>query len=81
MRKNHEEGVLRVSGSEGNFEGGEYISRSVCVRTGICGSPERRWQKAEDWEGGRKGARKGGRREREGKRDDGKVARATCNAC
>lgn len=36
MRKNHDdEGVLKVSSGESNFEGSEYISRSVCVR--VCG--------------------------------------------
>lgn len=79
-RKNHDdEGVVRVSGGEGNFAGGEYISRSVCacVCARVFADPLRdggRRQKTE-WEGGREHERVGaesreGGRARE--RDDGK---------
>jgi hypothetical protein len=70
MRENHDgEGVMRVSSGEStcNFAGGIHISRSVCVRTGICGSPERRWQKVRDWERGREHERVGGEREEGGR--------------
>lgn len=68
MRKNHDdEGVLRVSGGEGNFARGEYISRSVGVCARVFADPlrdggRRQKTKREEGRGGREHERVGAER-------------------
>lgn len=81
-RKNHDdEGVVRVSGGEGNFAGGEYISRCVRVCARVFADPlidGGRRQKTE-WEGRREHERVGAESREGGRAREmmAKVARAT----